>query len=369
MATSSLMSKLLKKSSGKGSHTSVLTDSDFFEKTMVATTNVPVNNIMLSGKVDGGISAGITQVVGDSRTFKTTFCLMQIAAFLQAHPNGVCIFVDSEFGAGKYFKTFGIDTDKILHVPVQNIEEITFKLSQLLEEIAYKDEPVIVFIDSISQIASKKEVISALEENSAVDMTRAKTLNSLWRIVTPILTMKNIPLFVINSYYADTSNKYAEAIIKGGKQLFLSSDTILMVTRSQEKDGTDLVGWNFNYNVMKSRFVKEKSKFTLTVRYDGGIDRYSGMFEMALDGGFVEAPKQGWYRLTAASGIESEVSMRRKEFTDEIWEKVIRTDAFKAYVYNRYSLDSGVSFNDKIIDENTGEVIDVVLGEESFQEE
>ena len=236
---------------GKDSHASVMADSSFKIKTAVYKTNIPVINAMMSGDIDGGVMPGITTIVGDSRTFKSGFCLANVKAFLDEKPNGVCLFYDNEFGSGALFESYGIDQTRVVHIPFTTVEDLKISIANMLEQTEVGDD-VIIYIDSIGMVASKKEAEDAVDGKVVADMTRAKAINSLFRIVTPHLTMKNIPFFVINSYYADTSSLYAEPIIKGGKGIFLASDTILMVTRSQDKDAEGLQGWNFNYTAMKT---------------------------------------------------------------------------------------------------------------------
>ena len=67
----SLASRLMR-SLPKGSLVSVLSESDYLDKGVVCSTDIPAINLLLSGKLDGGVIPGITQLVGDSRTFKCT---------------------------------------------------------------------------------------------------------------------------------------------------------------------------------------------------------------------------------------------------------------------------------------------------------
>jgi hypothetical protein len=69
MATSSLMSKLLKKA-GKDNKVSVLSSSTFFDKNTIFKSSVPIINLMISGSFDEGIRPGIHILCGDSRVFK-----------------------------------------------------------------------------------------------------------------------------------------------------------------------------------------------------------------------------------------------------------------------------------------------------------
>jgi RecA/RadA recombinase len=315
---------------------------------------------MLSGSLDGGLKAGLTQVVGDSRTFKSNFCLVLVKAYLDKYPDAVCIFLDNEFGAAQYFKPMGIDPNRVIHLPVTDVEDMKQRTVSMLESIE-PGEKVIFFLDSLSQIASLKETEDAISGKVVADMTRAKMINSYMRIITPRVTMKKIPFLFINNYYDDTSSPYAEPILKGGKQAFLSSDTIFFVTRSQIKDADKVLrGWSFNYTAMKSRTVKEKSKFGIEVFYDGGVNEDSGLFDLAIESGFVTAPKQGWYQIHLP-GQERPSLCRKKDIEeDKSFFKALVTNAnFKDYIHNKYALESGEMFESKleIIDDETGEVV------------
>jgi len=117
----SIMDKLKKNSKVK--ETSILADSKFFtEKDMVA-TDVPMINVALSGSIDGGLAPGLTVLAGPSKHFKTSFALIMAAAYLRKYKDAVLLFYDSEFGSPQsYFETFGIDTSRVLHTPIANVE-------------------------------------------------------------------------------------------------------------------------------------------------------------------------------------------------------------------------------------------------------
>ena len=92
------------------------------------------------------------------------------------------LFYDSEFGSPQsYFGQFGIDTSRVLHTPITNVEELKFDLIAQLEELG-RDDNVIVVIDSIGNLASKKELEDAINEKSVADMSRAKALKGLFRM-------------------------------------------------------------------------------------------------------------------------------------------------------------------------------------------
>jgi len=264
----SLLDKLKKSSRSAG--VSVLSESKLFSEKELTTTPVPMINVALSGSVDGGLASGLTVLAGPSKHFKTSFALLMAAAYLKKHDDAVLMFYDSEFGSPQsYFESFGIDTSRVLHTPVTNIEELKFDIVHQLNEIDRKDK-VIVVIDSVGNIASKKEVEDAENMKSVADMTRAKALKGLFRMITPTLTLKDIPLLAINHTYME-QGMFPKAVVSGGTGVMYSADNVWIIGRQQEKDGTEIKGYHFVINVEKSRFVKEKSKIPISVSWEGGI--------------------------------------------------------------------------------------------------
>lgn len=210
---SKLMDKIKKNSTIKQAQ--VLSDSKFFSNTEFVTTSIPAINIALSGSLDGGFSSGLTIWAGPSKHFKTSFTLLMMKAYLDKYKDSIAIFYDSEFGSPQsYFSSFGIDLSRVFHIPITNIEEFKFDVAKQLEGIERGDK-VFIACDSVGNLASSKEVTDALEAKSVADMTRAKALKSVFRIVTPQLVGKDIPMVVVNHTY-QTQEMYSKAVVSGG---------------------------------------------------------------------------------------------------------------------------------------------------------
>lgn len=166
-------------------------------------TAVPALNIAFSGDIHGGVVPGLTMFAGESRSFKTLFSMLCAKAYLDKYDDAVLIFYDSEMGASKdYFNSLEIDMDRVFHVPITNIEELKFDIMSQLQELKRGDHAIIV-IDSIGNLASAKEIDDAINEKSAADMTRAKQLKSLTRMITPYLNILNIPMIMVNHIYME----------------------------------------------------------------------------------------------------------------------------------------------------------------------
>lgn len=327
----SVMDKLKKNSKIKG--TAVLSKSEFFGDKEVTPIDVPMLNVALSGKLDGGLVSGMTVLAGPSKHFKTSFALKIASSYLNSDPEAIMLFYDSEFGSPQsYFTAFDIDLDRVLHTPITNVEELKFDLISQLENIDKKDK-VIIVIDSIGNLASKKELEDALNEKGVADMSRAKALKGLFRMATPYLTMKNIPLLAINHTYKEIG-LFPKDIVGGGTGIYYSADNIWILGRRQNKTGTDVVGYDFIVNIEKSRYVKEKSKIPISVTWEGGIEKYSGLLDVALAGGFVTKPSNGWYQRAG-----EEKRYREKDTkTSEFWKDILADDKFQDFVAKLYCI-------------------------------
>ena len=333
----SIMDKLKKNSKVK--ETSILSDSKFFTEKDMVKTEVPMINVALSGSVDGGLAPGLTVLAGPSKHFKTSFALIMASAYLKKHDDAVLLFYDSEFGSPQsYFENFDIDTDRVLHTPITNVEELKFDIIGQLEGLDRNDKVVIV-IDSVGNLASKKELEDAINEKSVADMSRAKALKGLFRMVTPYLTMKNIPLLAVNHTYQEIG-LFPKAIVSGGTGIMYSADNVWIIGRQQEKEGTEIKGYNFVINVEKSRFVREKSKIPISVTWEGGISQWSGLTDVAIELGYVKKPKVGWYQaVNPATGEELTGNKRMKEtLTEEFWTDVFAKTDFAKAIKDKFSV-------------------------------
>ena len=344
-----LLSRLKKVSSLDDA--AILAESSFFVNKDVIPTDIPMINVAVSGKMDGGLSSGLTVLAGPSKHFKTLFGILMMAAYLKKYDDAIVLFYDSEFGTPTaYFELFNVDTNRILHLPIKNIEELKFDIMQKIEELKRGDK-VFIFIDSIGNLASKKEVDDALDGKSVADMTRAKQLKSLFRMITPYLTTVDIPMVAVNHTYQEMG-LFPKAIVSGGTGVMYSATNVWIIGRSQNKVGKDLKGYNFNINIEKSRYAREKSKIPITVSFDGGINKWSGLLDVAMESGHVIKPKVGWY---IRPSITDDKSWRAKDTNShEFWDPIINDTDFPKWVEDRYTIgtvDNGESDESELVDD------------------
>ena len=356
---SSLIDRIKKNSTIKESD--VIADSKFLNDKDLIQTSVPAVNVALSGKLDGGLTPGLTVFAGPSKHFKTAFAMLLAKAYLDKYEDGVILFYDSEFGAPQqYFDTFEIDTNRVIHSPITDIEQLKHDSMQQLNNLERGDH-VMIIVDSVGNLASKKEVEDALDGKSVADMTRAKQMKSLFRMITPHLTIKDIPAIVVNHTYKEIG-LFPKDVVSGGTGIYYSADNIYIIGRRQQKTGTEITGYEFVINVEKSRFVREKSKIPVEVSWEAGISKWSGLLDMALESGHVIKPANGWYqKQDPATGEIADVKVRLKDTqTKEFWLPILQDKTFSDWIQKRYTIGAVDMMAAEVSDEDIEKEYDKV---------
>lgn len=137
-----------------------------------------------------------------------------------------------------------------------------------------------------------------------------------------------------------------------------SADTVIILGKQQDKDGKELLGYNFVMNAEKSRAIKEKSKLDLMVSFEGGINTYSGLLKIAQELGFVTKPQNARYQrnfLDLKTG-EMVIPEDEKKWTEEesdsleFWKPMFSHKPFMDAVSNAYKLKA-VEVSQEVFDE------------------
>jgi hypothetical protein len=151
--------------------------------------------------------------------------------------------------------------------------------------------------------------------------------------------MKNIPMLAVNHTYKEIG-LFPKDIVGGGTGIYYSADNIWILGRQQDKVGTEIKGYHFVINVEKSRYVKEKSKIPISVSWEGGVQRYSGLLDVALVGNYCTKPSNGWYaRVDRETGEILEPKVRLADtLKEEFWAPIFAETDFADFLKSQYSI-------------------------------
>jgi RecA/RadA recombinase len=323
-----------------------LSHSRLFEEKDIIVLDCPALNIALSGDaIEGGLVPGIVQIAAESKHFKSKFALEIAKSFLKKFPEGVIILYDSEFGTPEsYFE--GLNINNIIHCPILDLEEFKHDIVVQLKEITREDK-VLIIVDSLGNMPSIKELEDAEKGNSSQDMTRAKQMKSIFRMVMPRINQKNVYCVMVNHTYK-TLEMFSKDVPTGGTGSIYNSNIIWTISKAKEKESVtsevdgkkktkeELVGYQFTINIYKSRFVKEESKIPIVVTFEGGIDRWSGLLELAEKAEVIIRPTKQSY----ARADKPEITYKAKEIedNDEFWLALFKETKFNQWIKEEYQL-------------------------------
>ena len=312
-------------------------------------------NSLFSADPNKGIPAGkVVQLAGPSSVGKTFITLNIIR---QAQKKGYTVlYYDTEAGLDpENLEEDGINPELFIYSPVNRVKEVQTDLLQLIENLE-KDQKLFVVIDSLGNLTSNKEYEDSRSGKSAVDMTRAKEIKSLFRTITLPAAQKNIPIIIVNHEYS-TTELYSKKVQSGGSGAQYNSSIIISMSKSKEKekDGR-IIGSGVRCTSVKNRFARELLVARVVINYSSGISKYSGLFDEAIEGKFIISPKKGWFQIK-----DTEKLLRKKDiFNNEIlWEDLLK-NGFADYLRNKFAYKS---HSEEIIDDS-----EIEEDEEIFEE-
>jgi RecA/RadA recombinase len=246
-----------------------------------------VFNALLSGSIFGGLPNNkITALAGESSTGKTFFALSIVKYFLQQNPTGEVIYFETESAITKDMMTSrGIDAKRVGLVPVSTVQEFRTQSIKVVDEymkIKKDDRPPLMFVlDSLGMLATTKEIEDAAAGKETRDMTRSQVIKSVFRILSLKLGTAGIPMIVTNHTYDVIGSYMPMKEMGGGSGLKYAASTIIYLSKSKEKDGTEVIGNIIKCKAFKSRFTKENSMIETRLFYDErGLDKYYGLLEL-----------------------------------------------------------------------------------------
>jgi len=259
-------------------------------------------NAIVSGKLkDGGVPKGrVVILAGETGTGKTLLInkILGLAQKQGLHP----VIFDSEFAVdAESAKNVGLDPETTKYIPVDTVEGLRNTLSKFLDKVIENklQGKFIISIDSLGNLSSEKEQQDILKEKTASDMgTRAKGIKSLLRTLTLKAGQAGTTVLISNHTYSDPVALYPSLIKNqsGGSGPLYMASVIIQLAKKNEKaeDDGEILPEAKNYNgatlralTVKNRFVPPFLEASLYLNFLKGLDKYSGLFEMAVNHGII----------------------------------------------------------------------------------
>ena len=309
-------------------------------------------NALVSGDIYRGIPSNkITALAGESATGKTFFALGMVQKFLDDNPEGNVVYFESESAlTQEMLEERGIDTSRILLVPVTTIEEFRTQAVNIIdgfEKGKKGDEKLFFVLDSLGMLSTIKETEDIGSGKNVRDMTKAQVIKGTFRVLTLKLGKVGIPMIVTNHTYDVIGSMFPQKEMGGGSGLKYAASSIIYLSKKKEKDGTEVIGNIIHCKNQKSRLTVENKMVDVRLTYDKGLDKHYGLLDLALKYGIF---KQTSTRIELPNGTtqfgKTINNNPEKYFTEDILEQ-LNECAKKEFKYGK----------EEVVDTETGEVI------------
>jgi RecA/RadA recombinase len=289
-----------------------------------------VLNAALCGDMFGGFPDNKALVLaGESTTGKTFFALSLVRNFLDQYPTGMVFYFDTESAVtNEMLSSRGIDIERIAKSEPDSIEKFRTvavrALDKYLEIPEDKRFPMLMVLDSLSALPSKKETEDIANEKDTRDMTKSQLIKGAFRVLRLKMAKAKVPLIVTNHVYAVIGAYVPTKEMSGGSGAKYAADTIAFLSKSKERDSDKKVIGNIvKVRMDKSRMTKQDSVVETRILYDGGLDRYYGLLDFAQDAGLVKRVGNKYEFPNGAKAFENAVlSNPEKYFTQDILDQL-----------------------------------------------
>jgi RecA/RadA recombinase len=309
-------------------------DPDFDTNEIVTTGFIDTSAYMLNALISGSIYKGLpnnrsTMWAGDPSTGKTYLTFSTVRQFLKDNPTGGVIWFDSEFALdSEMVRRRGVSAERVLIQQPETLQEFRTKALNIIEgyaSIKSKKKPQLMLVlDSLGQLPTKKEMEDSAAGSDTRDMTKAQIIKSIFRVLTLKMGKAGVPLIVTNHTY-DSMSQYTPKAISGGSGAKYAASTIVMLGKSKDKDkDKKVVGNIIRATSFKSRFSKESQTVELKLSFETGLDRYYGLHELGADSKVLPyTPRKGYMFPDGSQHTEDEIfSDPTKFFTKDVLDRL-----------------------------------------------
>jgi RecA/RadA recombinase len=309
--------------------------SDQTNPSYLSTMSYALNGILSGNVYNGVLENTITALVGASNSGKSLILAHLVKSAIEQGYE-VALF-DSERAVRKdYYEKIGCDIDKIYRIPVGSTLEFRNRAYDIIEgfyEKADKDQKLFVGLDSLGNLASDKELADVEKDKTASDQgNNAKNQNSAFRVISSLASKYDFPCVFTNHIYAPIGDMFAQrGTIAGGAKAIYNSNIIVYFERLTNKEEVKdafgkvkktQVGIKIKATTIKNRQYPEEQSTVLNLRYDSGINPYSGLLSLGIRAGVLENKPKGYLDVATGKTVYEKNLYNGEVFNDQALEKI-----------------------------------------------
>jgi RecA/RadA recombinase len=264
-------------------------------------TGCLIFNAVVSGSLEGGFADNkVLAIAGESSTGKTFLALGIVKQFLDRNPEAGVIYFDTESAVTKdMMAKRGIDIKRVIVSEPATLQDFRTKAIKFLDKYAEtpkkKRPPLLVVLDSLGMLSSAKEIEDTTAGKDTRDMTKAQLIRGLFRVLRLKMAKLHVPMIITAHTYAVVGAYVPMQEVSGGGGLKYAADNIITLSKKKDKDDKtkEVTGVLLKARMYKSRLSRENQDVEMLLSYSKGLDRYYGLWQLALEEGLFKKTKVG----------------------------------------------------------------------------
>ena len=287
-------------------------------------------DLAVSNRPDGGLAAGrITEINGLEGTGKSLIGAHALASTQKK--GGLAVYIDTESAvSAEFLQAIGIDTDKMLYVHLETVEDIFDTIETIVTKIreSDKDKLVTILVDSLAAASTKVEMDADFDKDGWAT-SKAIVLSKAMRKITQMIARQKVCLIFTNQLRQKMGVMFGDPwTTSGGKALpFHASTRIRLKNLGQIKDAKkNTIGMKMRAQVIKNRLGPPMRHADFELYFESGIDDEGSWLHVLKEHKLVKVGG-AWYTMDDHNGEEM-------KFQSKDWSAKLEDAEFKEYCYN-----------------------------------